>query len=148
MLTLYCVQCHDLPTPSMHTAQEWEYVVERMEKEMQKRRGGILIRVMMPPEKDWEILRTYLTENAQKPIDKSQYSDLDTPAGQAFETTCSQCHAPPDPAQHSPNEWARVVLRMKSNIVAAGKQMPDDATVELITEYLQSHSQNIQSTTL
>lgn len=148
VLTLYCVQCHDLPTPSMHTAQEWEYVVERMEKEMQKRRGGILIRVMMPPEKDWKILRTYLADNAQKPIDKNLYTDLDTPAGQAFATTCSQCHAAPDPTQHSPNEWARVVLRMKSNIVAAGKQMPDEATVELITEYLQSHSQNIQSTTL
>ncbi|KPJ94159.1 MAG: hypothetical protein AMJ53_05820 [Gammaproteobacteria bacterium SG8_11] len=148
MLTLYCVQCHDLPTPSMHTAQEWQRVVDRMEKEMQQRRGGVLIRVMMPPEKDWKILRTYLADNAQKPLDKSQYTDLDTPAGQAFETTCSQCHAAPDPAQHSPNEWARVVLRMKSNIMAAGKEMPDDVTVELITEYLQSHSQNIQSTTL
>ncbi len=148
MLTLYCVQCHDLPTPAMHTAQEWEYVVDRMEKEMQKRRGGILIRVMMPPEKDWKILRTYLADNAQTPLDKSRYADLDTPAGRAFESTCSQCHAAPDPTQHSPNEWARVVLRMKSNIVAAGKETPDDETVELITDFLKSHSNNTQSATL
>lgn len=148
VLTLYCVQCHDLPTPSMHTAQEWEYVVDRMEKEMQKRRGGVLIRVMMPPEKDWRILRTYLAANAQKPIDKNRYPDLTSPAGRAFETTCSQCHAAPDPAQHSPNEWARIVLRMKNNIVAAGKEMPDDNTVELITDFLTSHSNDTQSTTL
>ena len=148
VLTLYCVQCHDLPTPTMHTAQEWDYVVDRMEKEMQKRRGGILIRVMMPPEKDWQILRTYLADNAQNPLDKSQYPDLDTPAGRAFESTCSHCHAAPDPTQHNPNEWARIVLRMKSNIVAAGKEMPDDNTVELITDFLKAHSKDTQSTTL
>jgi cytochrome c5 len=148
LLTLYCVQCHDMPTPSMHTAQEWATVADRMEKEMQKRRGGVLIRVMMPPEKDWQILRTYLTDNAQKSIDKNQYADLDTPAGKAFESTCSQCHAAPDPAQHSPNEWARIVLRMKNNIVAAGKEMPDDKTVELINDFLKAHGNNGQSAAL
>ncbi|MGD8938218.1 MAG: hypothetical protein PVJ72_02505 [Gammaproteobacteria bacterium] len=148
MLTLYCVQCHDLPTPAMHTPQEWQIVVDRMEKEMQKRRGGILIRVMMPPEKDWQILRAYLADNAQKPLDKSQYADLDTPAGRAFESTCSQCHAAPDPTQHSPNEWARVVLRMKNNMHAAGKEMPDENTVELINDFLKAHSNATQSATL
>ena len=148
MLTLYCVQCHDLPTPAMHTAEEWEVVVNRMEKEMQRRRGGVLIRVMMPPEKDWQILRSYLTDNAQQPLDESQYPDLATPAGQAFQTTCSQCHAAPDPAQHGPNEWARIVLRMKNNISAAGMEMPDEQTVELITGFLKAHSKSAQSATL
>jgi hypothetical protein len=148
MLTLYCVQCHDLPTPVMHTAEEWEVVVNRMEKEMQRRRGGVLIRVMMPPEKDWQILRSYLTDNAQQPLDESQYPDLATAAGQAFQTTCSQCHAAPDPAQHSPNEWPRVVLRMRNNISAAGLKMPDEKTVDLITGFLKAHSKQTQSTTL
>lgn len=148
MLTLYCVQCHDLPSPTMHTATEWAHVVDRMEKEMQRRRGGVLIRVMMPPEKDWKILRSYLKDNAQLPLDSSQYADLDTPGGQAFQTTCSQCHAAPDPAQHTSAEWARVVLRMKNNINAAGLEMPDDKTVELINGFLKSHSKNAQSATL
>jgi cytochrome c5 len=148
MLTLYCVQCHDLPSPTMHTAAEWAQVVDRMEKEMQRRRGGVLIRVMMPPEKDWKILRSYLENHAQKPLDTTQYADLDTPAGQAFQSTCSQCHAAPDPAQHTANEWARVVLRMKNNINAAGLEMPDEKTVELINNFLKAHSKNAQSATL
>lgn len=146
-LVLYCVQCHDLPSPTMHTAQEWESVVNRMEKEMQQRRGGVLIRVMMPPEKDWKILRSYLAKNAQKPLDKTNVSDLDSPQGQAFVTTCSQCHAAPDPLQHTPNEWARVVLRMKNNIVAAGKSLPDEQTVDMITEFLKTHSNNTPTLT-
>ncbi len=146
MLTLYCVQCHDLPSPSMHTAQEWQAVVDRMEQEMMRRRGGVLIRVMMPPKKDWGILRSYLAQNAQQPLDKSQYADLDTPAGRAFEATCSQCHAAPDPAQHSPNEWARVVLRMKNNITAAGRPIPDDATMDMITEFLKTHGASESAT--
>jgi hypothetical protein len=132
----------------MHTAKEWEVVVNRMEKEMQRRRGGVLIRVMMPPEKDWQILRSYLMGNAQQPLDESQYPDLATPAGQAFVATCSQCHAAPDPAQHSPNEWARIVLRMKNNISAAGMEMPDEKTVESITGFLKAHSNQAQSATL
>ena len=148
MLTLYCVQCHDLPTPVMHTAQEWERVVDRMEKEMQQRRGGMLIRVMMPPEKDWRILRAYLADNAQKPLDETRFPDLTPPAGQAFTTTCSQCHAAPDPAQHNANEWARVVLRMKNNIITAGKKIPDEQTIELINDFLKAHSQPKQNATL
>jgi cytochrome c5 len=140
LLVLYCAQCHDMPTPAMHTREEWTTVVERMENEMQIRRGGILIRVMMPPEKDWRILRDYLAENAQKPMDKNQFSDLDTPAAQAFTSTCSQCHAAPDPGQHTPHEWARVVLRMKNNMAAASKKLPDDQTVELINQFLTEHS--------
>lgn len=140
LLVLYCAQCHDMPTPAMHTKDEWAQVVDRMEKEMQIRRGGILIRVMMPPEKDWQILRAYLAEHSQKPMDKTQFADLDTPAGQAFTGTCSQCHAAPDPGLHTAHEWARVVLRMKNNITAAGKQQPDDKTVDLINEFLKNHS--------
>jgi len=139
MLVLYCAQCHDMPSPAMHTQEEWTQVVDRMEKEMQIRRGGILIRVMMPPEKDLQILRTYLAEFAQKPMDKTQFTDLETPSGQAFAATCSQCHAAPDPGQHTAHEWARVVLRMKSNIAAAGKKMPDESTVELINHFLKEH---------
>jgi cytochrome c5 len=148
VLALYCAQCHDMPTPLMHTAEEWTQVVDRMDKEMQIRRGGVLVRVMMPPEKDWQILRAYLGEYAQSPMDKTQFNDLDSPAGQAFATTCSQCHAAPDPGLHTAHEWARVVLRMKNNIAAAGKKIPDEPTAELINNFLKKHSATKEASTL
>ena len=141
LLTLYGVQCHDLPTPLMHSAEEWELVIQRMRERMQARRGGMLRRVIMPPEKDWLTLDAYLKAFAQKPLDASQLqADLETPAGQAFQATCSRCHAAPDPAQHSVREWPRVVLRMKYNMQAAGLSVPDAETTEQIITFLQGHS--------
>ncbi|WP_455204505.1 hypothetical protein [Kaarinaea lacus] len=142
MLILYCVQCHDLPSPSMHTATEWDQVLQRMQERMRARRGGVLVRVMMPPEKDWGELKAYLHQYAQRPLEPASLSDLESPAGQAFQNTCSQCHAAPDPAQHTASEWPRVVLRMKSNMQTAGKTPPTENNIELIVNYLQLHSKD------
>ena len=139
MLTLYCAQCHDLPPPTMHTSAEWETVINRMKTIMQSRRGGMLMRIITPPEKDWAILETYLATHSQVPLDKKQTSDLDTPAGKAFQETCSQCHGAPNPATHTTNEWPRVVLRMKSHITRTGKNMPSQDVLMQIIEYLQTH---------
>lgn len=144
MLLLYCVQCHDLPTPSMHTQEEWKRVLQRMNERMQSRRGGVLMRIMMPPEKDWQILTNYLLRYAQIPADISKLTNLDSPGGQAFQSSCSLCHAAPDPTQHLAAEWPRIVLRMKSNMQSAGKPAPDDASIELIIKFLQDHSKTQQ----
>lgn len=141
-LTLYCIQCHDLPTPAMHTAEEWNRVLNRMQDRMHSQRGSVLLRIMVPPKRDWEALQHYLTEYAQKPMDKSKLSDLDTPAGRAFHSICSQCHAPPDPKLHTAKEWPRTVIRMKSNMIAARKHVPDQETIDTIISYLQKHSKD------
>ncbi len=140
MLTLYCAQCHELPPPSMHTAAEWQQVIARMKEFMRLRGGGMLMRTITPPEKDWAILETYLATHAQVPLDKKHTSDLDTPAGKAFQEICSQCHGAPSPDTHTVNEWPRVVLRMKSHIIRTGKTMPSQDVLMQIIEYLQKHS--------
>lgn len=140
MLTLYCAQCHELPSPAMHTRTEWDNVINRMKTHMQSTRGGMLRRVLIPPERDWETLQAYLNNHAQVPMDKTITSDLDTPAGKAFKSTCSQCHAAPNPVNHTANEWPRVVLRMKSHIIRTGRNMPDEDTLLQIIEYLQHHA--------
>lgn len=140
MLTLYCAQCHELPSPAMHTKTEWAEVLERMKGHMQSTRGGMLRRVLIPPEKDWLILTSYLGSNAQQALDMGTSSDLDSPAGMAFKETCSQCHAAPNPDTHTANEWPRVVLRMKTHIIRTGKKMPDQDTLMQIIEYLQNHA--------
>ena len=140
LLALYCVQCHELPPPAMHTAAEWQKVIDRMKTLLQSRRGGMLMRIITPPKKDWGVLKNYLGTHAQVPLDEKQISDLDTPAGKAFQTTCSQCHAAPSPATHTSNEWPRVVLRMKSHIIKMGKSMPNQDSLMQIIKYLQNHS--------
>ena len=140
LLTIYCVQCHDLPTPTMHTAEEWHAVLTRMDGHIQKRRGGMMSRVAMPSKKDWQDLHNYLAEHGQTPLDPSAYDDLDSPEGQAFQAACSRCHAAPDPGQHLASEWPRIVLRMKYNMSDASKDTLDTTTTEQIVSYLQKHS--------
>lgn len=140
LLVLYCAQCHELPTPLMHTAEEWREVVKRMQERMRAGRGGMLSRMIMPPEKDWDILTQYVTANAQKPLDPSTAGDLDTPEGRAFQDMCSTCHAMPDPVQHTAKEWPRVVVRMKANIRSAHLTPPDEETLSKVVGYLQTHA--------
>ncbi len=137
--TVYCVQCHDLPTPAMHSAEEWTAVVDRMRSQMQERRGGMLSRLAVPSERDWETINAYLAKHAQKAMDPAHTADLDTPAGKAFVAACSRCHGTPDPAQHTAREWPRVVVRMKSNMTAGGMDPLDAETVQQIIGYLQTH---------
>jgi len=138
LLRQFCTQCHNLPSPGLHTASEWPQVVDRMNMRMQMMGG--MMGVMAPDPVQLKILLGYLQRHAQKPIDAASYPDLDTPAGRAFSTTCMQCHALPDPKQHSAQEWPSVVARMRGNMAAMGKTVPDEKTASEIIDFLQRHS--------
>ena len=139
LLTLYCVQCHDLPTPLMHSAGEWPAILDRMQRHMGSRSTGMLAHVIMLAEKDWRELREYLNEFAQTALDSSRFDDLDSPAGQTFQSLCSQCHATPSPSRHTAREWPRVVLRMKVHMRNAGKDVPNEEATQQVVNYLQKH---------
>ena len=141
----YCTQCHDLPSPSLHSAEEWPSVVERMHKTMrmvqnQGRMGMMKSRVEIPSKKELHILLSYLQKYAQKPINATQYRDLLTSAGQAFTVVCSQCHILPDPTQHPAKDWPAVVERMKQYMTEMEKPVPDQATLNEIIKFLQEHA--------
>lgn len=139
-LAVYCVQCHDLPPPYMHAAAEWDTVLARMRTAMQERRGGMLSRVMTPSDGDWELMRAYLAQHGQRALDLTKAAGLDTPAGQTFLAVCSQCHAAPDPSQHTAREWPRIVVRMKANMAAAKIPAPKDERLQSVIDYLQQHA--------
>lgn len=143
LLARYCSQCHNLPGPGRHTAEEWPAVVERMNLRMQMMSGPDMMGMMIdsPDESELQVILRYLQEHAQKPIDKAQYDDLDTSAGKAFQSACSLCHALPDPQQHTAEEWPAVVVRMKQNMVTQGKTVPNEATLGEIVGFLQRHAQ-------
>jgi cytochrome c2 len=145
LLGRYCIQCHNLPGPGMHTAAEWPQVLGRMNMRMQMM-GGMMGGMMMggtglaaPNRQELEILLAYLQKHAQEPIDAAKYPDLNTQAGQAFSAICMQCHALPDPRQHTAQEWPAVVGRMRGNMTTMGKIVPDETTTEEIIDFLRRH---------
>ncbi len=142
LLDRYCSQCHNLPGPGTHTAEEWPEVVDRMNQRMQMMSGPGMMGMMVvsPDESELQAILSYLQEYAQKPIDTAQYDDLDTSAGRAFQSTCSLCHALPDPQQHTSEEWPAVVVRMTQNMVTQGKTVPNEATMEEIVAFLQRNA--------
>jgi len=142
LLGQFCMQCHNLPGPGLHTAPEWPQVLGRMNMRMRMMGGmmGGMMGVAAPDPVQLEILLGYLQRHAQKPIDAAAYPDLDTPPGRAFGTTCMQCHALPDPKQHTAQEWPSVVARMRDHMTAMGKILPDETTTNEIVDFLQRHS--------
>ena len=149
----YCVRCHYLPNPAMHDAARWETVLKRMVWRMEGAGHlGTLMQEMMadakaPSAAEQTTLIRYLQKHAQTEIDPKQYADLNSPSGQMFATTCSQCHALPDPKRHTAREWPRVVERMQENLTwanrvkenAALRTSPEINTAEII-RFLQRHS--------
>ena len=124
VMARYCVQCHYLPSPQMHTRERWQSVVDRMVWRM---RGNgnmgavmkdMMARVKAPTSDEVRTLKRYLDANAQKPIDPA-HPALKTPAGEVFSIACSQCHAAPDPQRHTAREWPGVVERMKRHMAWA-----------------------------
>lgn len=141
LLGQYCSQCHGVPGPGLHTAAEWPDTIARMNRRMQMMSGGgMMMRIEAPDNNELKILTAYLEKNAQRTIDVNELMGADTPGGQAFQKTCSQCHALPDPTQHTRNEWPAVIERMRMNMSTMGKQLPDQTTTDRILGFLQMHA--------
>lgn len=117
----FCVQCHYLPSPQMHTAARWTPIVKRMVWRMQgKGNLGPVMKEMMadvaaPSAEEAEILTAYLQQHGQREIDPA-HPALRAEAGQMFSIACSQCHALPDPQRYTAQEWPAVVERMRGHM--------------------------------
>jgi hypothetical protein len=120
----YCVQCHYLPNPQMHTAEKWTSTVERMVWRMRGQGNmGKLMKEMMedveaPPDREVALLTAYFQKHAQREIDPA-HPALRSEPGKMFSIACSQCHALPDPRRHTAREWPAVVERMKRHMAWA-----------------------------
>ena len=148
----YCVQCHNLPSPRMHPADHWVRTVERMVWRMRGHGNlGIVMRGLMegveaPTDREAEKLTRYLQQFAQKEM-PATHPALRTREGTMFSIACSQCHALPDPRQHTAQEWPIVVQRMKrhmqwANTVVGPDELKTTPTLETeqIVRFLQLHS--------
>lgn len=68
------------------------------------------------------------------------YPDLDTPAGRLFAQTCSQCHALPDPRQHTAAQWPSVVARMELHMKQSNMPLPGEPEIKDIDAFLEQHT--------
>jgi hypothetical protein len=148
----YCVQCHHLPSPQMHTADKWTTTVVRMVWRMQGNGNlGALMRDMMeqveaPNDREIAVLTRYLRKHGQKEMDPS-HPALRTPAGTMYSIACTQCHALPDPRRHTAREWPSVVERMRghmewANTVIGPEEMKTTPALNTgeIVRFLQRHA--------
>ena len=149
----YCVQCHYLPNPAMHSADNWPAVVARMVWRMEGRGNlGKVMQDMMadvkaPDAGEQATLTRYLQKHAQRELDRAKYPDIQSPAGRIFDIACSQCHVLPDPRRHTAAEWPQVVERMRRNMQwanritgdAALRTSPELDTGEIV-RFLQRHA--------
>jgi len=120
----YCVQCHYLPSPQMHTAARWKSSIERMVWRMQgKGNMGELMKEMMdrveaPAAQEVAVLTAYLQKHAQAEMDPA-HPALKSEQGRRYSIACTQCHELPDPKRHTAREWPGVVDRMKRHMAWA-----------------------------
>lgn len=146
LLVRYCAQCHQLPNPAMHTAEDWPRVEdrmvarERMMTGMHGMMGGMMRRgmrtIQAPSAEEEKVLLAYLQRHALKPASLEALGAPDTPGLALFRRTCSQCHALPDPELHTPDEWPGVVERMQKNTETMGKPVITDQERDEIVGYL------------
>ncbi len=119
-------------------------MLERMTTRMEHMSGGMMGmmgRIDAPSSTERHTLLAYLQRHAQQAIDPAKYPELqNTAAGRAFSTTCSRCHALPEPRQHTAIEWIGVEGRMQRNMDIMGRSIPSEATLQKILEFLQKHA--------
>ena len=134
-LSTYCAQCHELPSPAMHSATDWPSVARRMWLRMDRLPSGVGIRA--PDEGTRAELLSYLMANALK------VGGANLPPGVGryeFMMVCSRCHALPDPRVHSSKDWLAVFSRMERNMerMLVVPATPEETT--RILTYLQNAS--------
>ena len=132
----YCAQCHELPGPGRHTAEEWPQVLDRMLllMDVADRFTGLLGNVKTPTLNEREQLRNYLVLYALKPLLKKPQGT----GAAAFESNCSGCHALPDPAQYN-LDWSLLIKRMQRNMEVMKYSPPSADNMMLIQHYLQNN---------
>ena len=98
---------------------------------------GAMIKIEAPSPQEGAELLTYLKRYSLLAADQSKLEHLDSPSGIAFLQTCAQCHALPDPKQHTPQEWPDVVAQMKQNMQFMHKPLIQPKEEALIVQFLQ-----------
>lgn len=132
LVAQYCAQCHQLPSPLMHSATDWPRVVRRMWLRMDRLPGTFGIRTANEGERNTVL--TYLMDHGLR------VSGGELPPGRGredFAAICSRCHALPDIRIHASGDWPAVFMRMERNMERMNVAPPTREQTDNILFYLQ-----------
>lgn len=138
----YCSQCHNLPSPRMHSADEWPLRFEKMMDHVRliagtsaRYKAGDSSSVKMPAYTEKEEIVSYLGKNGFRELPANSPL-LGEP--QAFNVLwyCSVCHAVPEPEQFPADEWGNIVDRMNNYRRKQGRDEMSDADRKAIVNFL------------
>lgn len=151
LVARYCSQCHGLPSPRRHAPDDWEATARRMFRRMDHMQhmhgmGGMMggemhsrmMDVSTPTAAEQRAILAYLREHAMRGTRAEALPEGE--GREAFREVCSRCHALPDPAQHSSDEWPAVVRRMRGHMDRMEVRGISDGEAERIVRYLQRTS--------
>jgi cytochrome c5 len=140
LVAAYCGQCHGLPSPRRHTAEDWEATARRMFRRMAHMEGmrGGMMDVEAPTADEERAILEYLREHAM--LGATDAALPDSPGRDAFARICSRCHALPDPRQHEADEWPAVVERMRGHMDRMEVEGISDAEADRVVRYLRAAS--------
>lgn len=143
LLTRYCDECHYVPSPRMHSAEEWPLIANRMFSRMSMMSGmsgmGMMGIESPSPEERLEIL-TYLKTHSLRSISPEELPSPESEGATLFKDACSQCHALPDPKLYPAGKWPGVVERMQNNMQAMRRRVITDREKKEIIAYLSDHA--------
>jgi len=149
----YCLQCHGLSSPRMHSADEWPILVRRMLMRgaaLGSRLGGPRSEGMvddmlmaglrtaeLPPAEDVDSLVAYFQRNAFPAAAATEIPD--TPDAALYVEKCSGCHDTPSPSAHPADEVRALVARMSAMGAMLGmEQLTADEQSRLVAFMQQS----------
>jgi cytochrome c2 len=142
LLVQYCSECHNLPSPSMHSVGEWPVVAERMFYRMSRMSGtgmGMMI-IEEPSPGEQQIIVAYLQNHSLKSISPESVPSPESEGAALFKDRCSQCHSLPDPSLHKADEWASTVKKMRTYIQTMRKKGVTDEEEKRIVGYLKTYA--------
>lgn len=149
---VYCVQCHGVASPKMHTAAEWPILLRRMNMRTRTLRDrlagerveGAVDEMLMaglqsaniPTAEDQDSLVAYFTRHALPAADPGEIGD--EPDDLLYLEYCSLCHEIPSRTAHGPEGAQALVYRMSAMMQILGMVPPSDAQKQRLTAYLKA----------
>lgn len=151
LLQAYCIQCHWMPSPQMHSASEWPLLVHRMllrARGVGERLGGPLTeeivgsaRVVegmgitrLPTPEQMDSITAYLQTHALPVAEEGRIPE--GPDAEAYVRHCSLCHETPSPDVYTAEEWPDVVARMIRNMSLMGVEPLTEEETQAILRFL------------